>query len=149
MIASVLIFGCGRKPDSKVSVGTLGDTSDMSKSQTSNGDDFDTFFVRFASDSIFQKKHVLFPLENFYSDEDFPLDMMENPIYEEDYAFVDFSGDKSAKALQSNPYKIEVQKESDSVFYRQLGIGNYRNITYTFARNRNSWQLVEIKDLTD
>jgi Domain of unknown function (DUF4348) len=114
------------------------------------GTDFDTFFERFASDSVFQVKHVNFPITEYYSDEDFPLDIMERVTFEEeDYAFIDLSKDKVADKREKDPYRIEIEKQNDSIFYRQHGINNYINVTYKFARKDNCWWLVEIQDMTD
>lgn len=111
--------------------------------------DFDTFFQKFSADSIFQKQHVDFPVIEYYSDEDFPLDIMERSIDEENYEFIDLSKDKAADKQEKDLYKVETEKQNDSVFYRQRGINNYIDITYKFARKDQCWWLVEIRDMTD
>lgn len=104
--------------------------------------DFDAFFKKFASDSVFQKKHMDFPVMAYYSDEDFPLDLMERMVDEENYTFTDFRNERNA-------YKISLEKTKDSAFYWQKGINSGHNITYKFAYQDDCWKLVEIRDMTD
>lgn len=117
-----------------------------SRTKTANNckADFDSFFEKFASDSVFQKKHVEFPLMEYYTDEDFPLDMMETMIPEESFAFLSFD-----KKDNGNPYEISIDKKADSVFCHKKGINNPININYTFVCRKDSWLLVEITDRTD
>jgi hypothetical protein len=105
-------------------------------------ENFDAFFEQFARDSIFQKKHVDFPMMNYYSDEDFPLDLMERPIDEEEYIFTDFTDDK-------NLYDITIDRKKDTVHYIRTWRESYGAMTYTFARKNNCWMLVGFQDITD
>jgi len=116
---------------------------------SSDCEDFDMFMLKFGSDSIFQEKHVEFPYMFYYSDEDLPLDMKERLIDSEDHEYIDFSNDENSELLESNPYKVTVIREKDSVFYLQRGINNYKNITYKFAYKEDCWYLVEKVDNTD
>ena len=111
--------------------------------------DFDVFFKKFASDSIFQKKHMDFPVIEFYSDEDFPLDIMERTIDEETFVFEDFTKDNVANKKVKDAYEIILKKKKDSVFYQRKGINNYIDVTYCFFFQNNSWYLIEVKDMTD
>ncbi|HEU4495611.1 MAG TPA: DUF4348 domain-containing protein [Flavobacterium sp.] len=105
--------------------------------------DFDVFFKKFASDSTFQKQHFDFPVMEYYSDEDFPLDLLERHIDEESYVFVDFTGDKTL-------YDISVEKKKDSVIYtRRMRDRHHLPMIYKFAQNGDCWMLVEFSDLTD
>lgn len=130
LLVLVCLAGCGNK----------------NKVQGTCSEDFDSFFERFASDTLFQKKHVDFPIMQYYSDEDFPLDMMETMTDEDTYETIHF--DKNAKS-GNKPYEINIDKKTDSVFCYKKGINNDINIKYTFVCKKDSWFLVEITDTTD
>ncbi len=115
------------------------------KAKTDCSKDFDSFFEKFASDSLFQKKHVDFPIMEYYSDEDFPLDMMERMTDEDTFETIHF--DKKVK--DGKPYEISIDKKTDSVFCYKKGINNDINIKYTFVCKNDSWFLVAITDTTD
>lgn len=105
--------------------------------------DFNNFFERFASDSLFQKKHIDFPIMHYYSDEDFPLDLMETMIDEQDYTFTDFTDDQ-------NQYDISIEKKKDSAIYtRKTRDRHHLPMIYKFVQVNDCWKLVEISDLTD
>ncbi|MDR6969018.1 hypothetical protein J2X31_003044 [Flavobacterium arsenatis] len=116
------------------------------KIQSTCKEDFDSFFEKFATDSLFQKKHVDFPIMKYYSDEDFPLDMMENMIDEESFEAIYFQHNTRRT---NDTYEIIIKKETDSVSCYKRGINNPINIEYIFTCKKNSWFLVKIVDNTD
>ncbi|TPD73668.1 DUF4348 domain-containing protein [Flavobacterium microcysteis] len=118
----------------------------QNKAQVTCSEDFDLFFEKFTNDSLFQKKHVDFPIMEYYTDEDFPLDMMETMTDEDTFEIIHF--DKNAKN-GNKPYEINIDKKTDSVFCYKKGINNDINIKYTFVCKMDSWFLVEITDTTD
>lgn len=130
LLVLVCLTGCGNR----------------NKAQVSCNADFDSFFEKFTSDSMFQKKHVDFPIMEYYSDEDFPLDMMERMTDEDSFEIIHF--DKNAKS-SGKPYEISIDKKTDSVFCYKKGINNPINIKYTFVCKKDSWFLVAITDTTD
>jgi hypothetical protein len=112
------------------------------KSQEKICSEFDTFFKKFASNSDFQKAHMDFPVMEYYSDEDLPLDIMQGQIAEEEYTFTDFTHDKEL-------YDISIDKKPDTVYYVRTWRESHGAMTYKFARKNNCWTLVEFHDITD
>ncbi|OYU80937.1 MAG: hypothetical protein CFE23_06810 [Flavobacterium sp. BFFFF1] len=104
---------------------------------------FDVFFEKFASDSVFQKKHFDFPVIAYYSDVDLPFDLKEKSIDEDSYFYTDFTKDKSI-------YDVSVERKKDSVIYtRRLRDTYHLPLIYKFAYKNKRWMFVEFSDLTD
>lgn len=101
--------------------------------------DFEVFFKKFASDSVFQKRHVYFPLINLYNDSD---DLKREQVGANNYIFTDFSEDRKL-------YDISTEIKKDSVIYTRLWRENYGAMTFKFARKNGCWMLVEFRDITD
>lgn len=111
--------------------------------------DFNLFIDKFKNDSVFQKQHMNFPVMEYYSDEDFPLDLMERNIDEENYSFIKFDTDSVAKKNKNEDYKVIIQSKKNTVFYHKMGVNNSINENYKFIYKNGSYYLVEIIDLTN
>ena len=104
--------------------------------------DFNIFFEKFQKDSAFQIRHVKFPYMYYYSDEDFPLDMMESAVWKEDFETIDFKSDTNSQFTINFINKIDSvscikQNKSKSI------------IEYKFVIINHCWFLVEVIDNTD
>jgi hypothetical protein len=143
MVVTVLLFGCSKKEKIQMRMPT-------SRKVEKYDPDFDVFFRKFAGDSVFQKEHVVFPLKNSYSDEDYiPDDMIESDIMDvESYQFVDYSKDKEASKLEHWPFKPVIRTFEDTIYYTRFGVNNDFHIDYKFVCKNGEWFLVEVIDLT-
>ncbi len=101
--------------------------------------DFNIFFRKFAGDSVFQKKHVHFPLISYYNDND---DLKHDQVSENNYTFTDFTNDEEQ-------YKVSIDIKKDSATYTRFWRESYGAMIYKFARKNNCWMLVEFRDITD
>jgi len=117
--------------------------------QKNCGEDFKVFIEKFKKDSIFQKQHIEFPLDEYYSDEDFPLDIMERSIDEEHFTFIDFENELPIELRNKNLYDIHINQGNDTIFYQMFGKNNSIDVTYTFKCDQKTYKLVKIEDLTD
>lgn len=107
--------------------------------------DFDIFFKKFASDSVFQKLHVKFPLRNSHLNDDYN-DMIRKDIPLSKYTFIDFGRHKDAMKHEYDKFNVEVKKSKDSVFYFMKGYDNGIMTEMKFYYDGSCWKMVEIVD---
>ncbi|AWX45128.1 hypothetical protein HME9304_02138 [Flagellimonas maritima] len=106
---------------------------------------FETFFERFAKDSVFQKNRVKYPMKWFYyenSYDELKIDVMENGKF----YYIDFTEDKDAMNKESGKYTVSIDKKSNHVDYLLKGYDNGLMLTYKFNLIDGCWYLVEILD---
>ena len=108
--------------------------------------DFDVFFEKFRSDSIFQKNHVRFPLQMTYPDPERDLHIVREDIPEAEYSFSEFKNDKEIGDTGNGTYQIDIIKKKDSVYYQMNGIDNGISTKATFILINGCWNMVEIAD---
>lgn len=110
--------------------------------------DFNVFFERFSSDSVFQKRHVKYPFKESYANglENTKIDtfIANNPS---EYSYIDFTKDKDAMNNKFGKYSVEIQKiNNDSIHYWNIGYDNGINTLYKFKLIGDCWYLLEIVD---
>ncbi|OJV51979.1 MAG: hypothetical protein BGO31_09950 [Bacteroidetes bacterium 43-16] len=102
------------------------------------------------TDTTFQKQHIEYPLMIYYSDEDFPLDILEKSINDSNaYTFIDMANDLPPGLNDTNLYHIHISQNTDTIYYQKITKSNNINITYTFLRAEKSYKLFSIEDNTD
>jgi len=131
IVTTILFFSCGKKEKIHMRMPA---SHRVEKCDA----DFDVFFKKFASDSVFQKMHTKFPLKNSHLDDDYH-NMVREDIPLSKYTFADFSNN-------SELYDIDFMKKSDSLFYRYRGRDNGIYGTIKFAFENGCWKMVEIID---
>lgn len=113
------------------------------------GSDFNAFIEKFKKDSTFQKQHIDFPMMEYYSDEDFPMDILERMITEDSYSFIDIENDLPKELRNKDLYDVHINQNQDTIYYQKIGKQNSINITYKFKCTQKTYRLIEIEDLTD
>lgn len=113
------------------------------------GSDFNAFIEKFKKDSTFQKQHIDFPMMEYYSDEDFPMDILERMTTEDSYSFIDIENDLSTELRNKDLYDVHINQNQDTIYYQKIGKQNSINITYKFKCTQKTYHLIEIEDLTD
>lgn len=113
------------------------------------GSDFNAFIEKFKKDSTFQKQHIDFPMMEYYSDEDFPMDILERMTTEDNYSFIDVENDLPTELRNKDLYDIHINQNQDTIYYQKIGKQNSINITYKFKCTQKTYHLIEIVDLTD
>jgi hypothetical protein len=158
ILVAVLFFSCGKTPEIKTPVEkakekesfSITDEEDFVPLDAKDCDaDFEVFFEKFKSDTIFQKQHVKFPYMFYYSDEDFPLDMMESMVWKSEYDVIDFSAPMYTYPHKDSPFTMDYMKGKDSVFCIKQSTLNKTTINYKFAAIKGCWYMVEVVDNTD
>lgn len=107
--------------------------------------DFDVFFEKFSNDSVFQRKHVKFPLKSSHLDNDYH-DMIREDITFVKYRFMDFKGHKDAMKQEYDKFTVETIKKKDTINYLLKGDDNGIYIEVKFAFENDCWYLVAIED---
>jgi hypothetical protein len=113
------------------------------------GSDFNAFIEKFKKDSTFQKQHIDFPMMEYYSDEDFPMDILERMTTEDNYSFIDVENDLPTELRNKDLYDVHINQNQDTIYYQKIGKQNSINITYKFKCTQKTYHLIEIEDLTD
>ena len=109
--------------------------------------DFNLFFKKFASDSVFQKKHVKFPLKESYSDPDTGYETTKTEhINSKDYHYHKFPKKNEASKFENGAFSITVDKQKDTVFNKWRGIDNGIYVDFKFVFIDGCWYMVEIDD---
>lgn len=107
--------------------------------------DFDVFFRKFARDSIFQMKHIKFPLKDSYPSDDYSKTNTDY-VALKDCEYFDFTKDKEAYKKETDAYSVKDIKNQDTVFYNWRGVDNGIYIDFKFVFTNGCWQMVEISD---
>ncbi len=108
--------------------------------------DFEDFFEKFSTDSIYQKNHVKFPLKSTYLNSGGDYELESKAIPEKDYLFIDFEKHKAAKNNEFEAFKVFTEKKGDTMFYSYRGIDNGIHGDIKFVFENDCWQLVAIDD---
>lgn len=117
--------------------------------QKTCGSDFSVFIEKFKKDSTFQKQHIDFPMMEYYSDEDFPMDILERMTTEDSYSFIDIENDLPKELRNKDLYDVHINQNQDTIYYQKIGKQNSINIAYKFRCTQKTYRLIEIEDLTD
>lgn len=100
---------------------------------------FIDFLVKFSNDSIYQKQHVLFPLDDYYLDNDYQT--MSQKIDEEKWKYFNLVEEIESLLFLAN---IDSNNNSRNIYYR--GVDNGIFVKLTFKRIKNEWFLIKTED---
>lgn len=106
-------------------------------------EDFYAFLSKFCSDSTFQKKHIKFPVDMTFLDEDF------NEINEqgnvEDWSYTNFYYNSDSISTLYYDFNRSLEN-TDTRILEINGVENGVNAQLTFKRIRNNWKLIRFED---
>ncbi|UII25345.1 DUF4348 domain-containing protein [Fulvivirga maritima] len=110
-------------------------------------EDFNVFFERFKSDSLFQVSRTLFPFKEKH------LDIYDDSMIEEerslnDWHHLHFEYKKDYATREIDAYKQEVKIFTDTAKILLLGIDNGINVHYYFIKKQGKWFLSNKDDLS-
>ena len=100
---------------------------------------FVDFLMKFSKDSIYQKEHILFPLEDYSLDDDYQT--ISQKIEKEKWNHFNLVEEIESLLFFAN---IDSNNVFRNIYYR--GIGNGILIKFTFKRVNNDWFLVKTED---
>tara|TARA_B100001105_G_C22284724_1_gene396855 strand:- start:430 stop:897 length:468 start_codon:yes stop_codon:yes gene_type:complete len=142
----LLLFSCDKKQEKTIEMPAPEKHFKEAYKEDPCDTDFDVFFKKFQSDSIFQRQHVKFPLKNTYLNSDGDYEVLRKDITVLNYRFLDFTKDEEAAKAENGAFTINIEKEKDSVFYQARGIDNGIHEDIKFAFIDGCWYLVAIED---
>ena len=100
---------------------------------------FVDFLKKFSKDSIYQKSHILFPLEDYSLDDDYQT--ISQKIEKEKWNHFNVIEEIESLLFLAN---IDSNNNFRNIYYR--GIGNGILVKLTFKRVNNEWFLVKTED---
>lgn len=107
---------------------------------------FKTFFLRFGTDSVFQKSSIKFPVP-YHDYVEYADSTSVDLIQEPDWNYINFADDSLARNQTEDAYEISFESNaSDQVEYVRTGIDNGINIRYIFIKKDDQWFLEKIID---
>lgn len=101
--------------------------------------EFVDFLMKFSKDSIYQKSHILFPLEDYSLDDDYQT--ISQKIEKEKWNHFNLIEEIESLLFLAN---IDSNNNFRNIYYR--GIGNGILVKLTFKRVNNEWFLVKTED---
>lgn len=100
---------------------------------------FVDFLMKFSKDSIYQKSHILFPLEDYSLDDDYQT--ISQKIEKEKWNHFNLVEEIESLLFLAN---IDSDNNFRNIYYR--GIGNGILVKLTFKRLNNEWFLIKTED---
>ncbi|MFH6945239.1 DUF4348 domain-containing protein [Flavobacterium sp. FlaQc-50] len=109
--------------------------------------DFETFFKKFAKDSVYQKRMIAYPLKSQYYGEDSYEELKTELIRNEsEFRYINFADDSKAMNSKTGKFTIKKKTTKNKVIYTRFGYDNGIYISYEFNLINGCWYLVKIKD---
>jgi len=144
ILTFLLLFSCGTKStDSALSDKK---TDSLTISKKTDGEDFNEFFDRFKTDSVFQMDRTKFPFRVIWMTEDGET---THETEEENWTHSTFYYEDSYASRQVEAYTQEIKHYSDSVVLEQRGVDNGIYVDYKFIRDNGKWILFTGKDYSN
>lgn len=140
ILVTLLFFSCNNKKDEL--------PKDISNHQIFCDENFDTFFKKFKTDSLYQKQHIEFPLKLSYFED---ISGKEVYVVDEYTKSIDVNNmlvlpENKLRATVQSEFEENVRKFNDSVNYSFKRKNTSRTITYMFVKTNECWSLRRIFD---
>jgi hypothetical protein len=143
IIWTLLLFSCGTKTnDSTADKNTESIKTDLVE------ENFNDFFERFKTDSIFQVERVMFPMtiKSWDTDEDKPT---TDKIEISNWRHLEFEYNDEYAKREIDAYTQETKMYADSAKIQLRGVDNGIHIDYEFTTIGGQWFLVSEKDYSN
>jgi len=118
----------------------------VTNSNNADEEDFDEFFKKFTSDSVFQMERTKFPFRVIWLTED---GEMTHETEKEDWTHSTFHYEDNYATRQVDGYTQEIKLFGDSVRLEQRGVDNGIYVDYLFIRENGKWILFTGRDYSD
>ena len=143
ILTFLLLFSCGTKPTDSTSSDKK--TDSLTSSKTTD-EDFNEFFKRFTTDSVFQMERTKFPFRVIWMTGDGET---THETEEENWTHSTFYYEDSYASRQVDAYTQKINQYSDSVVLEQRGVDNGIYVDYKFIRDNGKWILFTGKDYSN
>lgn len=104
---------------------------------------FYDFFKKFASDSCFQRKHILFPLKITYEGYDYEETDSILHISKSDWIYTNFND----SIIEGQKIMLKVDTMTHTIILKGYDSGIY--MKYLFKKDKSSWILFQIDDYSN
>lgn len=144
ILTCLLLFSCGTKSTDSTSPDK--NTDSLTISKTTDEEDFNEFFARFTTDSVFQMERTKFPFRVIWLTEDGET---THETEKENWTHLTFYYEDSYATRQVDAYTQKIRQYSDSVVLEQRGVDNGIYVDYKFVRDNGKWILFTGKDYSN
>ena len=144
-ILTILFFvSCGTKSTDSLTTDQGADSLTISKNN--DQEDFNEFFKKFTTDSLFQVERTKFPFRVIWTTEDGET---THETEKENWTHSTFYYEDSYATRQVDAYTQEIKLYEDSVKLEQRGVDNGIYVDYLFIRDKGKWILFTGKDYSN
>ena len=116
---------------------------DITKKNVTGKTTFYDFFKKFASDSCFQRNHILFPLKITYEGYDYEETDSILHISKSDWIYTNFND----SIIEGQKIMLKVDTMTHAVILKGYDSGIY--MIYLFKKDKSSWILFQIDDYSN
>lgn len=116
---------------------------DITKKNVTEKTTFYDFFKKFASDSCFQRNHILFPLKITYEGYDYEETDSILHISKSDWIYTNFND----SIIEGQKIMLKVDTMTHAVILKGYDSGIY--MKYLFKKDKSSWILFQIDDYSN
>ena len=116
---------------------------DITKKNVTEKTTFYDFFKKFASDSCFQRNHILFPLKITYEGYDYEETDSILHISKSDWIYTNFND----SIIEGQKIMLKVDTMTYAVILKGYDSGIY--MKYLFKKDKSSWILFQIDDYSN
>ncbi len=116
---------------------------DITKKNVTEKTTFYDFFKKFASDSCFQRNHILFPLKITYEGYDYEETDSILHISKSDWIYTNFND----SIIEGQKIMLKVDTMMHAVILKGYDSGIY--MKYLFKKDKSSWILFQIDDYSN
>lgn len=144
ILTILFLTSCGTKSTDSTTTGQGADS--LTISENINQEDFNDFFKKFTTDSVFQVERTKFPFRVIWSTEDGET---THETEKKNWTHSTFYYEDSYATRQEDAYTQELKLFGDSVRLEQRGVDNGIYVDYLFLRDKGKWILFTGRDYSN
>jgi hypothetical protein len=144
ILTTLFLLSCGTKPTDSTTADK--ETDSLTISKIKDGEEFDEFFEKFTTDSLFQMERTKFPFRTLWTTED---GVTVHETAKDDWTHSTFYYEDSYAKREIDAYTQEMKIYKDSAKIEQRGVDNGIYVDYLFLRLKGKWVLYSGKDYSD
>jgi hypothetical protein len=144
ILTTLFLLSCGTKPADSITADKKTDSLTISK--TEDGEEFNEFFKKFTTDSLFQMDRTKFPFRVLWTTEDGET---VHETAKDDWTHSTFYYEDSYASRQVDAYTQETKHYGDTIKLELRGVDNGIFVDYNFVRDKGKWMLVSGKDFSN
>ncbi|WP_276373139.1 DUF4348 domain-containing protein [Chryseolinea sp. H1M3-3] len=142
ILTFLLLLSCGiRSTDPSTS-----SKDSLKISKLEDGEEFNEFFEKFTTDSLFQIERIKFPFRVLWTTEDGET---VHETAKDDWTHSTFYYEDSYASRQVDAYTQETKNYGDTIKLELRGVDNGIFVDYNFVRQKGKWILVSGKGFSN